>query len=203
MNPIQTTALSLLWRVRDPSDHAAWREFDRRYRELLVRFCRRRGVPHMDAEDLVQRVFLGLSKTLPHFTYDPNRGRFRDYLFRCIRNAISEWASGPNRRLDGLDSSVGATRPQPGVAPPEDPSESSEWEAEWVAHHYRLALETVRQTFDAQSVDIFNRSIAGAKVADLARELGMTEEAVYKVRQRIRDRMEELIAHQIREEDRV
>jgi hypothetical protein len=72
-----------------------------------------------------------------------------------------------------------------------------------VAHHYRMALDTVRQTFDAKSVEVFERSVAGAKVAVLAVEHGITEQAVYKVRQRIRARMEQLIAQQVHEEDEV
>jgi Cys-tRNA synthase (O-phospho-L-seryl-tRNA:Cys-tRNA synthase) len=75
------------------------------------------------------------------------------------------------------------------------------WEEEWVDHHYRLAMATVRESFEPRSVEIFDRSVAGATVAELAGAFSMTEEAVRKVRQRIRDRMEELIAEQVREED--
>ena len=70
-----------------------------------------------------------------------------------------------------------------------------------MAHHYRLAMQTIRQTFEAKSVEIFDRSVAGETVADLAAAKGMTEQAVHKVRQRIRARMEELIAAQISQED--
>ena len=49
----------------------------------------------------------------------------------------------------------------------------------------------------------FDRSVAGTKVAELARAFGISEQAVHKVRQRIRDRMEELIAEQVREEDSI
>jgi RNA polymerase sigma factor (sigma-70 family) len=190
---------SLLSRVRDPSDTAAWRQFEGLYRELLVRFCRRRGLQLADAEDIVQVVLSNLSKSLPGFVYDPGRGRFRDYLFRCARNAISQWASRPNLRAGALDTGIAEAHA------PNDPSpaDAAAWEQEWIAHHYRLAMTTIRQTFEPRSVEVFERSIAGGGVAELATEFGMSQQAVHKVRQRIKARMEELIALQVREEDRV
>jgi hypothetical protein len=68
----------LLSRIRDRCDHSAWRELDARYRDLLMKFCRRRGVPNAGAEHLVQAVFADLSRSLPQFTYQRDRGRFRD-----------------------------------------------------------------------------------------------------------------------------
>jgi RNA polymerase sigma factor (sigma-70 family) len=196
-----TTATSLLSRVRDPNDSDAWRQFDARYRELLLRFCYRQGLQPADAEDVVQSVFAKLAKTLPEFIYDRERGRFRDYLLRCVKGALHDWAEKPGRRWSPLRSSMSGSSAT-GSFPGADGNELvAAWEEEWVAHHYRLALETVRRTFEARSVEIFDRCIDGAAVSDLARQYEITEQAVHKVRQRIRDRMQELIAQQIREED--
>lgn len=187
---------SLLLRLRDSADSAAWREFELQYRELMMRFARRRGLQHADAEDVVQRAFAGLARNLPKFTYDPDRGRFRNYLFRSVRNALSDWARARDGHFDPLRSTLlGVLSVDPGS------DELAAWEQEWVSHHYRIALDDVRESFEPKSVDIFNRSIAGATVAQLANEFNMNEDAVRKVRQRVRCRMEELIAEQIREED--
>ncbi|MFO0830853.1 MAG: sigma-70 family RNA polymerase sigma factor [Phycisphaerales bacterium] len=199
------TRLTLLSRVRDPSDTAAWREFEDMYREMLVRFCLSQAVQHADAEDAVQQVFTNLSRTLPGFVYDPQRGRFRDYLFRATRNAITALRSR-KRPITGLmplsqDESRVGWEPDTGDQP--SPAESAAWEKEWVAHHYRRALTKVRAQFEPRSVEVFERNVAGVSVALLAQEFGMTEEAVYKVRQRVRARMQELIEEQVRDEDRV
>jgi len=81
------------------------------------------------------------------------------------------------------------------------PDEASAWEDEWVDHHYRLAMETVRASVDSRSVEIFERLVSGGTVAAVAAEFGATVDAVHKVKQRIRDRMQELVAAQIAEED--
>jgi RNA polymerase sigma-70 factor (ECF subfamily) len=196
--PTDTTRTTLLSRVRDPSDHAAWREFDEKYRDLILRYCRRRGLQEMDAADVRQLVMMRLVKSLPEFVYQANRGRFRDYLCRIVRNVIVEHIARPNvrRRVvfnhDRLDQSAN---------PSGGPDEL--WDQEWADHHYRLAMESVRRTFEPRSVAMFDRLLGGASVESVAAEHAVTPEAVHKVKQRIRDRMQELIADQVREEDSV
>jgi len=190
------TRASLLSRVKDPSDEAAWRQFEALYRDLLVRFCRRRGLQEADADDVVQTVMANLVKGLPRFAYDRGRGRFRDYLFRCTDHAIARWAARPKgRELALCDIESSADEGIPG------PEARQIWEDEWMAHHYRLAMRTIRESFEARSVDIFDRSVAGETVTRLAAAFDMSEQAVHKVRQRIKARMEDLIAAQIAQED--
>lgn len=197
---VPITAVSLLSRCRDPSNHAAWRELDARYRELLIRFCRRRGVSIVESEDIVQNVFSSLVQTLPTFVYDPNRGRFRDYLFHCTRNAIIRWSRCPHQRQAALPPGSASDPMDVSASEPED---IDVWEQEWVAHHYRLALATVRREVEPRSIEVFERLLTGDSVVEVARHFGMTGSAVQKIRQRVRARMQELVVAQVDEEDRV
>lgn len=195
MEPEQTRA-SLLSRVRDPSNAAAWREFDKKYRDLIVRYCRARGLQPTDAEDIRQLVMISLSKALRSFEYQPSRGRFRSYLGRSVRNAIFEQKARPNHRHQPLDSTVMATQPA------EDAGEADDlWEREWMDHHYRLAMESIRETFDAKSIEVFDRLLEGEGVESVAAAFDMSTQAVHKVKQRVRNRMKELVQQQIRDED--
>ena len=197
-----TTNVALLSRVRNSEDHAAWREFQDRYRELLLRFCRKRGLQHADAEDVVQSLFINLTKALPQFVYDPQRGRFRDYLYRCTKSAISRWSRRSIGPFQALDTDREHLQPDP-VDRAQDAADAAVWEQEWVAHHYRLALERVRADFDARNVEMFERNLSGESIAALATAYGVNEQSIYKARQRIRARLQELVAEQVREEDRV
>ncbi len=191
------TQPSLLSRVRDGSDQAAWREFEAKYRELLMRYCRARGLQQSDADDVRQLVMMNLAQSLRNFEYSPEKGRFRSYLGRVVRNSISRYFSRPNTADRALDTAVIAT------VPDEDPDEKDDlWEREWINHHFRLAMRTIQDTFDRQSVEAFDRLVAGESVANVAQACGMTTQAVHKVKQRIRKRMQELVAAQVREEDR-
>jgi len=190
------TRASLLSRVRDASNDAAWREFDARYRELILRYALARGLQHSDAQDVHQIAMLSLSKSLRNFHYTAQRGRFRDYLGQVVRSALSRHFASPKPASAALDSSVLASVPAEDGA-----AADSLWEQEWVNHHYRVAMRVIRETFEPRSVALFEHLLAGAGVEEVAAAHGTTTQAVHKVKQRIRERMKELIALQIHEED--
>lgn len=196
MNP-ETTRPSLLSRVRDPTDHAAWAEFEARYRDLIFRYCRRCELTATDAEDVRQMVMIRLLRVLPKFRYDPAHGRFHDYLYRVARSAIADFRNCPDDRARAVsngdcDESLVAVGDVPA-----DPT----WEQEWLDHHLRRALAIVRQSSDARSIAVFERLLAGASVVQAAAEFALSSDAVHKIKQRIRDRVQKRIAEQIREEN--
>lgn len=193
--PSDVTHPSLLSRVRDPADHAAWREFDAKYRELILRYAMARGLQHSDAEDLRQMVLMGLSKSMRNFRYRPELGRFRDYLGRVLRNAVTKFVSRPRRSVALLWTE------DPELAGAAPPPEDDVWEEEWRQHHFRQALASVEREVEPRSVEVFRALLDGATVKDLAREHGVTDQAVYKIKLRVRDRLRERIAEQIREEE--
>jgi len=191
----RTTSPSLLLRVRNPQDEGAWREFQARYEALLTRYCHRRNLQTADTEDVKQLVYLRLAKGLRNFEYDPKRGRFRDYLGKVVRSAMSRHFARPNPGGIALDTTLKA------ILPGDDGQAQSIWEQEWIDHHYRLAMQSIHATFAEQSTRVFNRLLAGESVAVVARTSDLSEQAVHKIKQRIKARLRELIAAQIREED--
>lgn len=193
MHTGRTTRQTLLGRVRDGNDDAAsWRELDTMYREMLMRFCRARGLQHADAEDVIQQVFARLLHGLKAFEYDRAKGRFRDYLYRCVRNAIADWACCQRRAGCAVEGA-------------EMDKAESQWaesfHQEWVNHHFRRAIVSVQQSVDAQSMEVLRSTLEGRIVKETAMALGMQEMAVYKAQQRMRDRLRTHIADQIAQED--
>jgi RNA polymerase sigma factor (sigma-70 family) len=193
--PATTTHPTLLDRLRDPADHAAWHEFADRYGDLILRYCLKSGLQYADAEDVRQRVMLSLAQAMPGFQYQPRRGRFRSYLGQVVRHAIHAFlkARRPDQRPSALsidDTATAAANDGDGV-----------WDGEWVSHHYRLALRALRASFEPQSIAIFDHLLSGATIRETAGAFDMTVEAVQKVKQRVRDRLRDVIAEQIRQEE--
>ncbi|MFN7020824.1 MAG: RNA polymerase sigma factor [Phycisphaerales bacterium] len=188
-----TTSVTLLGRLRDPTDASAWREFDSRYREMIVGFLRRRGLQVADAEDCAQATILGLVRGLRGFEYDAQRAGFRAYLFRCVRSVLADWFSR-HRRGSGPVAANGR----------ELPSEQhlfESFEREWIDHHYRLATRRYRERSDPRAIAILEATLEGKSARLLAEALGMTKPALLKAQQRLRDCLRELIAEQLRDED--
>jgi RNA polymerase sigma-70 factor (ECF subfamily) len=188
-------------RLKDPADAQAWREFDQRYRDLIVRFLRCRGLQLADAEDCAQAVLAKLVTGLRAFQYDAARGGFRAYLYRCARSALADFfarkgkASAPATAGDATPVARGS-----GAATEEDPL-FAEFERQWVDHHYRIAVARLRETADARTIAMLDATIAGRPARDVAQEMGMTEAAVHKAHQRVRDRLRTLIEEQVRDEE--
>lgn len=192
-----TTHPSLLVRLRDPADQMAWREFNSRYGDLIVRYCFAKGLQYSDAEDVRQMVMISISRVMPQFRYSPQRGTFRSYLGQVVRRAVIEFHEHrrPNQRpltIKNIEA----------IAAPSDQEQLDEqWESQWIAHHYRLAMDSIRATYEPKSMAVFERLIAGETVEDVAAAFSLSQQAVHKIKQRIRDRLRQIIAQQIRDEE--
>ena len=103
VSPSPETRASLLIRLKDREDQAAWSEFVEIYQPVIRRLALRKGMQTADAEDVTQRVLLSVSRAIPRWEIDPQRGRFRTWLHRVTQNAILNALSrGPRDRGDRL-----------------------------------------------------------------------------------------------------
>lgn len=85
------TRPSLLMRLSDARDDAAWQAFDRAYGPLIYTHCRRCGLQHADAAEISQEVLLDVLRAIGRFRYDRKRGTFRAYLGMVTRRRLSRF----------------------------------------------------------------------------------------------------------------
>lgn len=98
----ESTSLSLLRRLRQPGDDAAWDRMTRLYTPLLYFWLRRAGAQEQDAADVVQDVFVALLAKLPSF--DPDKGGFRSWLRAVTLNKWRDRRRGRRPELLGWDA---------------------------------------------------------------------------------------------------
>ncbi len=192
------TRPSLLLRVRDKSDAAAWRAFVDLYAPLIRCYCRRCQLQDEEAADVAQEVFLAVSKCVENWHYDTDRGRFRDWLGTVTRNAIIKFRKKEGRanRLNSCQVADGVLENEPGQS--SDPI----WEEEFTRRVLQVALEGIRPTFDAATWQAFELAWKAMRPEkEVAEELKMSVANVYhcksRVLKRLRQRLEELTGDSI------
>jgi RNA polymerase sigma-70 factor, ECF subfamily len=80
-----TTSASLLGRLQEGTDPAAWSRFVQLYTPILHTWCRRLGLSEPDTADFIQDVFVILVQQLPRFRYDATQS-FRAWLKTVLMN---------------------------------------------------------------------------------------------------------------------
>src|SRR5215212_12089311 len=101
MNESPVTRPSLLLRVRNPRDSRAWSSFVELYTPVVFNFCRNRGLQAADAADVAQEVMRSIAGAIGRFDYDPDKGSFRDWIFRVTRNKLTDFTRRRPRQAVG------------------------------------------------------------------------------------------------------
>ena len=189
------TRPSLLMRVRDAADDAAWGRFVDAYTPLVYNFCRKRGLQAADAADVAQDVMKAVAAALPRFDYEPRRGRFRDWLFRVTRSKLSNFHRVRQRHPVGSGETdvheLLQEQPDLGAA---DPAEAEGWQQSWRQQTFDWAVKVIRDEFQAATWKAFwETAVEGRAVKEVGDELGMSAGAVYIARSRVLSRLREAV----------
>jgi RNA polymerase sigma-70 factor (ECF subfamily) len=178
------TRPSLLVRLRDPRDAAAWATFVEVYGPLVYGECRRRGLRHEDAEDVTQKVFARLVGGIRRFDYHRACGRFRAWLGTIVRHEVLRFrgrSGGPAAAIPDLDT----------LAAPDDAA----WVAAYHARVLRVALDRCAPHFDPRTWAAFTGVwLAGRPAAEVAAELGQPLDWVYVAKSRALKRLHAAVA---------
>lgn len=191
------TRTSLLRRVRDVQDGESWAEFVRFYEPLLRSYVRARGLPDVDAADVVQEIFIKLLRALPGFTLDRRQGRFRTWLYQVTMSAVYDHVrrrAVRDRVAEEWWKNFG--KEQAEEAPPED----------WGRAHQRRAVELAEAEIKAATKPntwfCYEQHFHhGRKFAEIAAELGITANAACVNAGRILEKVSGLSALKLQELD--
>ena len=189
MNGIPDTRVSLLIRLPGGADLDAWREFSETYEPFVYRFARRRGLQDADAREVVQEVFLGVSRAVRDWDPDSHRARFRTWLFQIARHQL---LSLLRRRRDLMLDSAGWN--EVGAMLAEQPAGDATEQQAYRQEVFRWACARVQGSVKATTWNAFWESaVQGRSVDDVAADLQLTRGAIYVARSRVIKRLREEI----------
>lgn len=179
---MDATSFSLLERLRQPEEQAAWERFVQLYTPLLTAWAHRLGQQGQEADDLVQDVFTLLVQKLPEFRYDPQK-RFRAWLWTVTVNKCRE----RQRRRQLLPTGAGESAFEAAAC---DDAATAVDEEEYRNYLVRRALELMQAEFQPPTWQAFWECTAqGRPAAEVARQLGISENAVYLAKGRVLRRL--------------
>jgi RNA polymerase sigma-70 factor (ECF subfamily) len=178
---MNTTPVSLLERLRHPNEPAAWERFVQLYTPLLCHWARRLGLQGPDSADFVQDVFTVLVQKLPEFRYD-SRKRFRGWLWTVT---VNKWRERGRQEALRLQANPDALA-DPGAA---DPAEVVS-EEEYRQYLTRRAMQLMQSEFQPTTWKAFWECVVNERTAaEVARDLGLSENAVYLAKGRVLHRL--------------
>lgn len=187
--PTRTTLLDAL---HDPANQRAWRFVVSRYRPLLLGFAARMGLAPTDAEDAAQIVLMEFVNAYRLGAYDRSKGRLGQWIFGIARKQVANC----KRRLPREHTPHRDTRTTAFFDRlPDETLGEPTWRAKQDADLLQRCLEMVREEVSPQTMEAFHLfALLGRAAQDVARELGMTENAVFGAKRRVLHRVRELAA---------
>jgi len=184
-----TTLLAKLAERETGIDQAAWYRFFALYQPVMVEFARTKGAGD-DAEDVVQEVFANLAKAFQAGRYAREKGSFRGYLAKMLRNElISRFRRCSVRSAHDVVSLTEAEveaekrlQTVPSVYSVPDDDEN------WKIARHRIAVEHVltKTALSEQSRKIYRELlVTGDNCAEVARRLNLPAATVRQVESRV------------------
>ena len=194
-----------------PQAQQALESLCRAYWEPIYAFIRRSGKTPHDAEDLTQRFFMHLLQDNRLQYAQPEKGRFRSFLQRSIKNfLVDDWRRKPipERTAGGLieiDAEQGEDRYRHEPADQLDPE--TIFQRVWARKVMDLALARLRAEYGLASLEgLFdylhsflpdNEPLCSR--AEAAQRLGMSSAALDTAFHRFKRRYKELLRSEIAE----
>ncbi len=186
------TSESLIVRVRDPSNRAAWDQFEQLYRPVIFRIARAKGLQHSDALDLVQQVLMSVSAAIGRYEKQSDGMRFRNWLSHVTRNAILKALSrGPRVRAAGGSEILDVLNK---VADVDDATDEL-IELEYRREVYVRAAARVREAVQEVTWLAFEATVLQeVSIEVAAKRFGLSTGSVYAARNRIMRRLKAAVS---------
>ncbi len=181
MANLQETSASLLSGLRKHDQHSlyesSWERFVDQYTPIIYGWCRNTGLNHQDTEEITQQLMCRLVRALRNYQYDRQQ-KFRSWLFVCTRNVIFQFWKDQAKLKTESKFDLSEVSQGPSLIEFLNERYDREFEME--------ARRRVRQHVGDRDWKVFlaltETSIA---TSELAAELNLTVDNVYKIRSRI------------------
>lgn len=187
------TRETLISRVQNQHDEKSWDEFVRVYRRYIYAIIRSMNINEHDTEDILQQVLINLWNSLPKMDYS-KINRFRSWLSTVTKNCVTDFIRKRTRDANRLER-AGQDETLTYLSSIRLPDIDNIAEREWEIHLTNLALENIESLFSGKAIETFRLTLKGLSVEQIAEELDLKENSVYRLKNRVKDRLIQEIMH--------
>ena len=186
------TSLTLLERVRT-EDERAWEQLVLIYGPLVYDWCRHQGLQAADSADMLQEVFRAVWRKIGDFRRDRAGGSFRGWLWTIAHNKIRDHCRAQRAGPKAIGGTAALRRWQD--IPGSEKAllkEATRISTVSVDSPLRRALELVKSEFRPATWRAFWQvAVEGRQTADVAADLGISNNAVRLAKSRVLRRVRE------------
>ena len=180
------TRPTLIEKIQNKYDENSWEDFVFYYQRYIYAVIRNMNIAHHDIEDLAQASLLKVWKNLPKFQYDPNRGKFRSWLCRIIKNTVIDFIRSSQKKADGIK---GAADEQDELSSISLPDIEEIAEREWKNYISNMAWDNIKDSFTGKAAKCFLLLSAGKTAEEAGEELGVERNTVYVYKKRVQQKL--------------
>lgn len=183
------TRASLILRLANAADVAAWESFESIYAPIIQRVAVRQGLQPADVDNVVQEVLLRVAKSVGNWLEKTQRGPFRAWLLTIARNETVRLLSRPATR----PWATGDKSLHENIAAIEDQL-SCDLERECQREVFLWAADQVRrQVAEKTWLAFWLTQVDGLSVAEAAARLNVSHGNIYFGRSRVMSRLRSIV----------
>jgi RNA polymerase sigma-70 factor (ECF subfamily) len=183
------TRQSLLSRLKDWNDQESWKVFFDTYWKLIYRTALKAGLSDAEAQDVVQETVISVSRSIPNFRYDPEKGSFNSWLLKVTTRRIADQLQkrGPVAKRAG--TATGTSTGTSTIDRIPDPAASGLeelWDEEWEQNLIDAATQRVKNRVDAKHYQIFDcYAVKQWPISRVAQTFKVNRAKVYVIKHRV------------------
>lgn len=180
----------MLERLMESQDEA-WERFSARFRAPMLGFARRYGLTEAQSEDAVQDALIAFLEGYRAGRYERGKGRLGSWLFALMYQSIRS-----HRRDGGRAPAQGAGgdgRTTFFSALPDEREARGVWDEDWERCAIDSCLSRLRSEVSPSHYRAFElTTVREVPAMEVAKQLGMSRDAVYQARSRALQRLRAL-----------
>ncbi|MDH3982498.1 MAG: sigma-70 family RNA polymerase sigma factor [Kiritimatiellaceae bacterium] len=186
------TRKTLIQRVQQQCDEESWGEFYKTYNRFIYALIRRMNISEHDADDLSQEVLLKLWNKLPSIELN-KKMRFRNMIATITKNCVIDMIRKKEREDVRLKKAAEDenTAYLKSIRLPEIDELT---ETQWKIHISNLAMQNIAPFFSGHALEVFQLSLQGHTIKEIATKLDLKERSVSRLKTRVKTRLTQEIA---------